>query len=395
METSGNKVIDKKGLMLLMYLGFYWVYDGMIVALKSSLSRMNKANKFNSSKSLEWFYCFSIILADAFIIIFQLFLKKKSDKKILFLSPNEFKKDYKKYLLLFVSSSLEFLIRISDLVYMIVLVRRIYPIGMIFLFSFYIIFRYLFFMFAAFKEKKKLYTFTVISMCIICPCAFFFFFLNKRYCDDDYSQYIALTLLKLIMVPLRDIINDYLMSKRQVEPSDIMSFRGFVNLIFMIIFTLFTFPFHLIEFVAFFNDGLSFWMIAKITLFLAIIIFSMIKYYNLLVTIKKYTSFTAVFSYLLLYIVKYIEYRKDSEEVFHLNNEDMANIFYISFAVFLILVYSKIIKNRFNEEDGRDIEMKDYAIEETNPSTEDSYSEDNNAQTKIKEKDNQNIFNFD
>ena len=226
---------------------------------------------------------------------------------------------------------------------------------MIFLFSYDIIFRYLFFIFAAFKEKKKLYTFTVISMCIICPCVFFFFFLNKRYCDEDYSEYIALTLLKLIVVPLRDVINDYLMSKKQVEPFDIMSFRGFSNLIFMTIIALFTFPFHLIEFVAFFNDGLSFWMIAKITLFLAIIIFSMIKYYNLLVTIKKYTSFTAVFSYLLLYILKYIENRKNLEEDFHLNGEDVVNIYYIFFAVVLILVYCKIIKIRFGGKNNKDI----------------------------------------
>ena len=395
MKTCFNKVKDRKGLMFLMYLGLYWICDGIIVVLKSSLSRMNTTNELNSSKSLEWFYSCSMILADVFVVIFQFILKKKSDKKFLFLSPIEFIKDYKKYKLLLVSSLLEFLLRISDLVYMIALVRQIYPIGMIFLFSYDIIFRYLFFMFASFKEKKKLDTFTVISMSIICPCVIFFFFLNKRYYAEDYSQYIGLTLLKLLVVPLRDVLNDYLLSKKEVEPSEIMSFRGIVNLIFMIIITLIIFPFHLIEYFSFFNDVLSFWTISKITFFLTIIITSMVKYYNLLVTIKNYTSFPAVFSYLLLYILKYIENRKDSEEDFHLNNEDMANILYISFAVFLILAYSKIIKIRFAEENNRDIEMKDYKIEETNPSTEDSYGEDDKIQVNNKENDNQNIFNFD
>ena len=148
METSGKKVKkDKKGLMRLMYFGFYWTFDGIIVLLKSTLSKMNKANEFNVSKSLEWFYCCSMILADVLIILFQFISKKKSDKKFQILSPVEISKDYKKYKLLFVSSILEFLIRISDFAYMIALVRQIYPIGMIFLFSYDIFFRYLFFSF--------------------------------------------------------------------------------------------------------------------------------------------------------------------------------------------------------------------------------------------------------
>ena len=78
METSGKKVKkDKKGLMLLMYFGFYWTFDGIIVLLKSTLSKMNKANEFNASKSLEWFYSCSMILADVLIILFQFISKKK------------------------------------------------------------------------------------------------------------------------------------------------------------------------------------------------------------------------------------------------------------------------------------------------------------------------------
>ena len=175
---------------------------------------------------------------------------------------------------------------------MIVSDRKIYPMGMIFLFSYDIFFRYTFLRVAAFNEKKdkldtfKLNTFTVIFMFIICPGAIYFFFLNKRNYFIEYLLYIALTLLKLIMVPLRDVINDYLLSEKKVEPYNIMLFRGIVNLIFMLIFTLFISLFHLIECFSFFNDGLSFWMFIKIVLFLLIINFSMIKYYYLLVTIK-------------------------------------------------------------------------------------------------------------
>ena len=195
---------------------------------------------------------------------------------------------------------------------MIVSDRKIYPMGMIFLFSYDIFFRYTFLRVAAFNEKKdkldtfKLNTFTVIFMFIICPGAIYFFFLNKRNYFIEYLLYIALTLLKLIMVPLRDVINDYLLSKKEVEPYKIMFFRGIVNLILMLIFTLIIFLFDFIEHFSFFNDGLFLWMLFKIALFILIIISSMSKYYNLLVTIKKYTSYPAVFSYLLLYILKYI-----------------------------------------------------------------------------------------
>ena len=396
METSGKKVKkDKKGLMLFMYFGFYWTFDGIIVLLKSTLSKMNKSNEFNASKSLEWFYSCSMILADVLIILFQFISKKKSDKKFQILSPVEISKDYKKYKLLFVSSILEFLIRISDFAYMIALVRQIYPIGMIFLFSYDIIFRYIYFKAADFKENKRLDTFTVILMSIICPFVIYFFCLYRRDYLEDYMHYILLALFKNLMVPLRDVINDYLMSKKQVEPSEIMSFRGIVNLILLTIITLFICTFHFTEYFSFFNDGLSFWMLAKITLFSIIIIASMNKYFTLLVTIKKYSSLPAVFSYLLIYILKYIEIRNDSMEEFFLNYEDIANIFYVSIAIYLVLAYCKIIKPRFAEENKRNIEMKDYAIEETNPSTEDSYDGEDCAQTKNKKKDKMNIFNSD
>ena len=154
------------------------------------------------------------------------------------------------------------------------------------------------------------------------------------------------------MVPLRDVINDYLLSEKKVEPYNIMLFRGIVNLIFMLIFTLFIFLFDLIEYFSIFNDGIFLWMLLKIAFLILIIISSMSKYYNLLVTIKNYTSFPAVFSYLPLYILKYMENRKDLEEDFHLNGEDLVNIFYIFFAVVFILVYCEIIKIRIkNEED--------------------------------------------
>ena len=279
-------------------------------------------------------------------------------------NPIEHGKDHKINILLLVSSVLEFLLRISDLVYMIVLVRRIYPIGMIFLFSFDIICRYLLFIFAAFKEKENLNTFTVISMSITFLGGIYFFFVNRRYYIIEYLHYIALTVLKLLIVPLRDVINDYLLSKKEIEPSKIMFFRGIVNLILMLIMSLLIFFFNLIEYFSFFNDGVSVLMFIKIGLFLLIVILSMGKYYNLLLTIKDYTSFHAVFSYLFLYIFKYIENREDTEESFHLNDEDVANIYYILFVVFLILVYCEIIKIYFGDENKRDIEMEDYENEE-------------------------------
>ena len=78
------------------------------------------------------------------------------------------------------------------------------------------------------------------------------------------------------------------------------------------------------------------------------------KYYYLLVTIKDYASFPAVFSYLVLYIFKYIENRIISNENSHLNDEDVANIYYILVAIVLILVYCKIIKIRFGGKNNRD-----------------------------------------
>ena len=99
------------------------------------------------------------------------------------------------------------------------------------------------------------------------------------------------------MIPLRDVINDYILSEKKVKPYKIMFLRGIANIIIMIIFTLFILIFHLIEDFSFFNDGLSLWMILKIVLFLLIIISSMSKYYNLLLTIKNYISFIDVFSY--------------------------------------------------------------------------------------------------
>ena len=380
MKDCLYKLIYSGGLKFLMHLFIYWALDGIILLLKLILSGMNTKNELNGSKSLEWIYSFCIIFADISGVIFKFFFEKKSDKNLKSsirleslaeisihkYSPNQIEhgKDHKINILLLVSSVLEFLLRISDLVYMIVLVRQIYPIGMIFLFSFDIICRYLLFIFAAFKEKEKLNTFTVISMSINGLGAFYFFFINRRYYIIEYLHYIALTVLKLLIVPLRDVINDYLLSKKEIEPSKIMFFRGIVNLILMLIMSLLIFFFNLIEYFSFFNDGVSLLMFIKIGLFLLIVILSIGKFYNLLLTIKDYTSFHAVFSYLFLYIFKYIENREDTEESFHLNDEDVANIYYILFVVFLILVYCEIIKIDFGDENKRDIEMEDYENEE-------------------------------
>ena len=369
MKDCLYKLIYSGGLKFLMHLFIYWALDGIILLLKLILSGMNTKNELNGSKSLEWIYSFCIIFADISGVIFKFFYEKPNQsgrRTLAELNPisTEHGKDHKINILLLVSSVLEFLLRISDLVYMIVLVRQIYPIGMIFLFSFDIICRYLLFIFAAFKEKEKLNTFTVISMSINGLGAFYFFFINRRYYIIEYLHYIALTVLKLLIVPLRDVINDYLLSKKEIEPSKIMFFRGIVNLILMLIMSLLIFFFNLIEYFSFFNDGVSLLMFIKIGLFLLIVILSMGKYYNLLLTIKDYTSFHAVFSYLFLYIFKYIENREDTEESFHLNDEDVANIYYILFVVFLILVYCEIIKIYFGDENKRDIEMEDYENEE-------------------------------
>jgi hypothetical protein len=380
MKDCLYKLIYSGGLKFLMHLFIYWALDGIILLLKLILSGMNTKNELNGSKSLEWIYSFCIIFADISGVIFKFFFEKKSDKNLkssirleslaeisinkYSLNPIEHGKDHKINILLLVSSVLEFLLRISDLVYMIVLVRRIYPIGMIFLFSFDIICRYLLFIFAAFKEKENLNTFTVISMSITFLGGIYFFFVNRRYYIIEYLHYIALTVLKLLIVPLRDVINDYLLSKKEIEPSKIMFFRGIVNLILMLIMSLLIFFFNLIEYFSFFNDGVSLLMFIKIGLFLLIVILSIGKFYNLLLTIKDYTSFHAVFSYLFLYIFKYIENREDTEESFHLNDEDVANIYYILFVVFLILVYCEIIKIDFGDENKRDIEMEDYENEE-------------------------------
>ena len=234
MKDCFNKVILNSGLKFLIHLVIYWVFDGIILLLKLILSDMNTKNELNGSKSLEWIYSFCIIFADISGVIFKFFYEKPNQsgrRTLAELNPisTEHGKDHKINILLLVSSVLEFLLRISDLVYMIVLVRRIYPIGMIFLFSFDIICRYLLFIFAAFKEKENLNTFTVISMSINGLGAFYFFFINRRYYLIEYLHYITLTVLKLLLVPLRDVINDYLLSKKEKNLQRWLTFQLHVD----------------------------------------------------------------------------------------------------------------------------------------------------------------------
>ena len=367
-----------KGLPILFHLCIYWVLDGFIMISKYNISGGKERNELDFIKSIEWFYVCCLILSDVFGIIFQFIFEKKNKNIfqffLLFQKQNEIAdenndyyeiKDYEKYKYLLFSSLLEFLIRISDLLYMIALTKQIYPLGMIWLFSFDFLFRYISFMFANFKRPTKLDTLTIISLCVISPALIFFFIKFREVYLMDYLFYFVLIGFKIIMGSLKDIINNYLLDEKQVEPSSIMLFRGIFNLIMMIIVTLFMSPFNnLVEYFYCFKNDNSMLKSFIFLFFLLIIIASMNKSYNLLVTVKKFTAIPAAFSYIVEYIIKYIENRIDSDEDFDLNEKDMINIVYIVITFSIILIYSNIIQiNSLESNVNKNIEMEDYENE--------------------------------
>lgn len=296
-------------------------------------------------KTNHWVLCLSLFLADLLGILFHYAFEreedeKKKDKDEL---PEKEKVMQSLYLVL-ISSLLSFLSISSDFFYLIILKYESDKLGDN---SILIVDFSLRFILCKVIELKKTTSFDYLSMGLIAIgsiCTFAILILKGNFTNETLFSRIILY-LKIVIKPIEDIINNYLLKIKKIKNSSIMLTRGFYNVSLITIITLFLILFGSLDMTSLFHYEYLLDIFSLIGFILINLFFGSIKNYNILTVIKNFSVINAHFCYTSLFLRQYLERRKKENSTF--NTEDLANIFFFIIIVFIILVYGNLIPSKY------------------------------------------------
>lgn len=316
----------------------------------------------------EWAFCTCIIICDFLGIIFKYIFERTSDTKDETDPNKEKQKIFESLKLIIFTSFLSFLFRTVDFLYLIINQKNIIQIGENYVISFEFFFRFMIFRFANPKKPKNLDNLVLIIMTII-GIFFLLFFFFYGHISKDNIYYRIIVNLKIAIVPIEDVINNYLLEEKKLHHSYLMLARGIFNSSLMAILTLFLSLFGFLNIKILFDNNYLIEIVSLIGFFIITVIFTSLKYYNILLVLKKFTAIPAHFCYTFLFFIKYLE-RRSQEENSKFIFEDFLNVIFFLVINFIILVYSNIIPSKiFISEKKEDSNVK--AVDDSSSEYED------------------------